>query len=223
MLEDAPRDGAQVRLHGASMRRHGCAGGFLPPTPNWRTAPVGVKPASRWVCPVVQQLRRIRVNQGIADENLFALNEVPGRLPKRISLQTVYRWATKGVNGIVLESIRVGGRKFTSSEAIQRFLRASNPVPQPRGAARPSPARERRLRERDVALSQERLARRLGVTAGEPNAPGGRWAPAEQPPTGGAGRKARQPRTRLNPPRTDRAVSPSIPDTTIPQEPSSGK
>jgi len=39
-------------------------------------------------------------------------------------LVTVHRWASRGVRGRILESIRVGGRKCTSLEALQRFVDA---------------------------------------------------------------------------------------------------
>ena len=47
---------------------------------------------------------------------------------------TVYRWAGGRVNGCRLETLRVGGRRRTSVEALQRFferLTAAEPSPQP--------------------------------------------------------------------------------------------
>ena len=38
------------------------------------------------------------------------------------SVSTVWRWAKKGVNGRVLEAIRIGRRYRTTAEAIERFL-----------------------------------------------------------------------------------------------------
>ncbi len=38
-------------------------------------------------------------------------------------IATIWRWATAGLKGgIRLESIKVGGQRFTSREAIRRFL-----------------------------------------------------------------------------------------------------
>ena len=59
-------------------------------------------------------------------ENLLPLREVPGRLPKRpngkrLHISGVYRWTERGIKGVILESIRIGGVTFTSLEAIQRF------------------------------------------------------------------------------------------------------
>ncbi|MEQ8763208.1 MAG: DUF1580 domain-containing protein [Planctomycetota bacterium] len=41
---------------------------------------------------------------------------------KRPHLATVYRWTTRGLQGIVLESVQIGGKRYTSLEAIQRFI-----------------------------------------------------------------------------------------------------
>ena len=56
-----------------------------------------------------------------------------GRLGRPTSPSTVYRWATRGLHGCRLEAIRVGGRSFTSVEAVQRFaerLTAGSVAPQ---------------------------------------------------------------------------------------------
>ena len=39
--------------------------------------------------------------------------------------ETVRRWAAKGVRGVVLESFCVGARRYTSREAVDRFLEAT--------------------------------------------------------------------------------------------------
>ena len=51
-----------------------------------------------------------------------AYQEVTG---KRYQLSTPFRHATKGVRGIFLESIMVGGRRLTSVEAVIRFFCAT--------------------------------------------------------------------------------------------------
>lgn len=69
-------------------------------------------------------------------EEVFSLNEaakknlLPARRAgKRPNVATFYRWAQRGVRGVVLETIQVGGTKCTSAEAIQRFCeRLSAPV-----------------------------------------------------------------------------------------------
>lgn len=43
------------------------------------------------------------------------------RCGKRIHSSTIFRWCQKGIRGVRLETIRVGGTLCTSIEAIQRF------------------------------------------------------------------------------------------------------
>ena len=62
----------------------------------------------------------------IAKENLIPLSQAPRHLPprpsgKRLHISAIYRWIGKGVGGVRLESIRLGGTTYTSLEAIQRF------------------------------------------------------------------------------------------------------
>jgi hypothetical protein len=38
------------------------------------------------------------------------------------SIETIRRWAAQGVRGVRLESWLIGGRRYTSREAIARFL-----------------------------------------------------------------------------------------------------
>ena len=55
----------------------------------------------------------------------------PSRVPHTA---TVWRWALHGVRGEKLESVIVGGQRFTSREAISRFLNRlnePNAVPEP--------------------------------------------------------------------------------------------
>ena len=48
----------------------------------------------------------------------------PGR--GRLHISTVQRWRQVGVRGVRLETVRVGGKTFTTREAISRFISAQN-------------------------------------------------------------------------------------------------
>lgn len=51
---------------------------------------------------------------------------------------TIWRWASAGVSGVRLESVKLGGVRFTSREAVARFIRRLNEpgaVPEPPSAA----------------------------------------------------------------------------------------
>lgn len=44
----------------------------------------------------------------------------------KIHTCTPWRWARKGAKGVVLETFTIGGRIFTTRQAVARFLAASN-------------------------------------------------------------------------------------------------
>lgn len=61
-----------------------------------------------------------------ASEALISMRDVPRLLPyrpngKRLHISAVYRWAQRGVRGVRLEVIRIGGATYTTREALQRF------------------------------------------------------------------------------------------------------
>lgn len=67
----------------------------------------------------------------IKTERLIPLREVPqlGILPprrsgSRLNVSTIYRWALHGQRGIKLESLKIGGQRVTSLNALQTFCSA---------------------------------------------------------------------------------------------------
>ena len=62
----------------------------------------------------------------LTSEQLIPIRDVPKLLPKRpngrrIHISAVYRWMQRGVRGVRLEWIKIGGTTYTSHEALQRF------------------------------------------------------------------------------------------------------
>lgn len=56
-------------------------------------------------------------------ERLLPFSAVPRSMPgEPPSIATVRRWRIRGVRGVKLETLLVGGRRYTSEEALQRFL-----------------------------------------------------------------------------------------------------
>ena len=85
----------------------------------------------------------------LASEQLVPLQQVPRLLPprvtgKRVHLSAVYRWAQRGVRGVRLEVVRVGGTTYTSREALQRF---AAPPPSLVPVTPPDPVRQRQASE----------------------------------------------------------------------------
>jgi len=57
-----------------------------------------------------------------AKETLIKLNKAGEIVPGHPTICTLWRWYQEGVNGVRLETALVGGRRFTSREAIHRFI-----------------------------------------------------------------------------------------------------
>lgn len=61
----------------------------------------------------------------INSETILSIADAARRLPGRPHLSTVWRWITTGTRYGKLESIVIGGQRYTSAEAIQRFAESS--------------------------------------------------------------------------------------------------
>ena len=60
-------------------------------------------------------------------ERPISFNDAAKMLPdgKRPAYATWWRWRRVGIRGVKLETILIGGRRFTSAEAVQRFISAT--------------------------------------------------------------------------------------------------
>lgn len=77
----------------------------------------------------------------ISTETVLSFTEAAARLPRRRRgkkphIATLYRWAERGLKGVHLETIQVGGTCCTSLEALQRFF---DGLTKPRSDAPPPP------------------------------------------------------------------------------------
>lgn len=61
-------------------------------------------------------------------EQPIPMNEACNHIPGRPSRATVWRWALRGVRKNLLDTVLIGARRYTTAEAIERFLAASNPA-----------------------------------------------------------------------------------------------
>ena len=68
----------------------------------------------------------IETNANLASETLIPMNRAGKEFPTPVSRTALERWIRSGVRGIRLESILIGTRRFTSTEAIARFIEKSN-------------------------------------------------------------------------------------------------
>ena len=69
----------------------------------------------------------------VDNETLFQFPEARSEFPgdRRVSLATLHRWRQKGVRGVKLETVLIGGLRYTSREAIARFIAAQNAADAP--------------------------------------------------------------------------------------------
>ena len=78
----------------------------------------------------------------------FVLLSKAGRLlSTNPSSATLWRWAFKGIDGVKLEAYKIGGRRYTTAEALDRFVARLNG---PRSANEP-PESSLRRRQKDQA------------------------------------------------------------------------
>jgi hypothetical protein len=74
---------------------------------------------------------------------------------QNISVCTAWRWASRGVRGVRLETFHVGGKRFTTREAFARWVAATQAEPDaPVPAARTSRQREAAITAAERELSK---------------------------------------------------------------------
>jgi hypothetical protein len=91
----------------------------------------------------------------LTGETLLTLAEAARSLPGRPHLSTLQRWRLRGVRGVKLETILVGGRRVTSQEAIERFAAATTAAADGSSLA----TRTSRQRQRDIDRAEAELAK----------------------------------------------------------------
>jgi hypothetical protein len=115
----------------------------------------------------------------IDGEELLTLTEAARRLPvknsgRRVHVAAVYRWASSGCRGVTLETIQIGGQRFTSVSALQRF--GEELTWRARRAARPARTPDARARLSEIEAAEAAVRRDL---AGDENGRGDRRSRVE--------------------------------------------
>jgi hypothetical protein len=99
----------------------------------------------------------------IGSETLLTLSQAAAGQPcrrqgKRVSTVTLWRWATRGSGGVILETLQTPSGRVTSREALQRFFEALTETRQ----AGPSSARPAPLAGRHSASRRQRASEKEG-------------------------------------------------------------
>jgi hypothetical protein len=76
----------------------------------------------------------------VTNEELITFSEARDAFPggRRPALATLHKWRLHGIRGVRLETAQIGGSRFTSREAIVRFLKEQNAGQTPTPAITPS-------------------------------------------------------------------------------------
>ena len=88
----------------------------------------------------------------ISIESLLTLREAAAQLHGRPHISTIARWVSRGVRGVHLETVRIGGRTYTSTEALSRFAAACS-----QSSSAGTVARTAFRREADIARAEREL------------------------------------------------------------------
>lgn len=88
-----------------------------------------------------------------AKEILLSFSDLSSRLPRRPHTSTLHRWRLRGVRGVKLETILIGGRRYTSHEALERFFAATTAA----ASGETPPIRTPKQRDRAVAEAEREL------------------------------------------------------------------
>jgi hypothetical protein len=75
----------------------------------------------------------------VLTHKMIPFTQAADHVPGRPHVATLHRWRLKGVRGRKLATILIGGRRWTSIEAIQAFLKpddAPDQKPDPKEAGR---------------------------------------------------------------------------------------
>jgi hypothetical protein len=91
----------------------------------------------------------------ILDDNLLTLKQASNLLPGRPHISTIHRWRLRGVRGIKLSSVMIGGRRFTSRLAINSFIEQTTASRSDRRT--PPDTSSNRSRERTISAAERQL------------------------------------------------------------------
>jgi hypothetical protein len=89
----------------------------------------------------------------LADEKPLTLAEAARLLPKRPNPATLWRWRTRGVRGVKLQTVLIGGRRYCYPSAMRQFIAAVTAAAsgKPDGAAAEPETETKRQRSAEMS------------------------------------------------------------------------
>lgn len=88
----------------------------------------------------------------LGKEKLVPLAEAARLIPGRPSIVSIWRWRKVGIRGHRLECVQIGGRIFTTKNAVEAFIKATTES-NPTAPVVITTKRRRRLAEADRILA----------------------------------------------------------------------
>ena len=95
----------------------------------------------------------------LSTETLVPWQQAAKFIPGDPHISTLHRWRLRGVRGKKLETLLVGGKRFSSREAITRFIVALNADVAPQTA----PAFTATQRQKMSDAARQELASKFGI------------------------------------------------------------
>jgi hypothetical protein len=94
----------------------------------------------------------------------FSLLEAAKLLPRRPHISTLHRWRSRGVHGVKLATVKIGGRRMVEGGELDRFIEAVTAA----ADGQPLPVRTAKQRERAIEVAEGELARESVGSSGKP-------------------------------------------------------
>ena len=92
-------------------------------------------------------------NEDLLTLALAAKHLPNGRAGKSVHVATLHRWAANGAQGVKLETVKIGGIRFTSVQALERFVEACT------AGNSEAPVRTSKARQRDIDKADRELVK----------------------------------------------------------------
>lgn len=87
-------------------------------------------------------------------ESLLTFAEASHRIPSRPHLSQLYRWSMVGLRGVKLEWLQIGGKRYTSVEALDRFYARLTAA----AGGEAAPVAPTKLRKKQIEAAERELA-----------------------------------------------------------------
>ena len=97
----------------------------------------------------------------ILSKTYLSFAEAAKRLPSHPHISTWHRWRTRGVHGVKLATVKIGGRRMVTADDLQRFIEAVTCAAADGQAA---PIRTATQRQRSIEAAERELDREFGRT-----------------------------------------------------------